>query len=174
MGQDFVPLGFPGQIYDPETGFYYNFQRYYDPETSRYISQDPLRLAAGPNPQSYVPNPVTWLDPLGLMACNIRVSTEGQDWGTKGAHVHVGNKEVRIFPDDAGGFSADGIRLSNGSPTTKEVQAAVDAIRSDKGLRNDLIEKARATMTEMNNGSYGMQVNKGVEMMFLIKALERI
>jgi RHS repeat-associated protein len=69
MGQDFVPLGFPGQIYDPETGFYYNFQRYYDPETSRYLSQDPLRLAAGPNPQSYAPNPVTWLDPLGLMAC---------------------------------------------------------------------------------------------------------
>ncbi len=43
------PLRFPGQYHDPETGLHYNYHRYYDPETARYDSTDPLGL--GPRPQ---------------------------------------------------------------------------------------------------------------------------
>ncbi|MFG1920167.1 RHS repeat-associated core domain-containing protein [Micromonospora sp. NPDC048898] len=60
------PLRFPGQIHDPETGASYNYHRFYDPETSRYTSTDPLGLAPGPNPHLYVTNPVQEFDPLGL------------------------------------------------------------------------------------------------------------
>ncbi|WP_322780094.1 RHS repeat-associated core domain-containing protein, partial [Frankia sp. Cas4] len=60
------PLRFPGQYHDPETGAHYNVHRYYDPETARYESTDPLGLAPAPNPHTYVPNPLGWLDPLGL------------------------------------------------------------------------------------------------------------
>ncbi|WP_243788693.1 RHS repeat-associated core domain-containing protein [Saccharopolyspora gloriosae] len=62
----YTPLRFPGQYADPETGLNYNFHRHYDPATGRYGSGDPLGLAAGPNPHSYVGNPNELIDPLGL------------------------------------------------------------------------------------------------------------
>ncbi|MFI6514789.1 RHS repeat-associated core domain-containing protein [Spirillospora sp. NPDC050679] len=62
------PLRFPGQYHDQETGLHYNFQRYYDPSTGRYESSDPIGLAGGTAPHSYVVNPLTLTDPLGLAA----------------------------------------------------------------------------------------------------------
>jgi RHS repeat-associated protein len=61
------PLRFPGQYADEETGWHYNYFRHYDPETARYLSHDPLGLAAAPNDYAYVDNPFTIADPLGLM-----------------------------------------------------------------------------------------------------------
>ncbi|MFF0204120.1 RHS repeat-associated core domain-containing protein [Streptomyces sp. NPDC005017] len=62
----YTPLRFPGQYHDPETGLHYNHHRYYDPETARYTSPDPLGLLPAPNPVTYVHNPHSWSDPLGL------------------------------------------------------------------------------------------------------------
>ncbi|MGW5678318.1 putative T7SS-secreted protein [Streptomyces sp. NPDC003860] len=62
----YTPLRFPGQYFDPETGLHYNYFRHYDPETARYLTPDPLGLAPAPNPATYVHNPLTWMDPLGL------------------------------------------------------------------------------------------------------------
>ncbi|MET9536049.1 putative T7SS-secreted protein [Streptomyces sp. NPDC006553] len=65
----YTPLRFPGQYFDPESGLHYNHFRYYDPESARYLSQDPLGLAPAPNPAMYIHNPHTWSDPLGLGPC---------------------------------------------------------------------------------------------------------
>ncbi|MDT0318623.1 RHS repeat-associated core domain-containing protein [Streptomyces millisiae] len=62
----YTPLRFPGQYHDPESGLHYNHHRYYDPETARYTSPDPLGLRPTPNPVAYVHNPLNWDDPLGL------------------------------------------------------------------------------------------------------------
>jgi RHS repeat-associated protein len=62
----YTPLRFAGQYFDPETRLHYNLHRYYDPETARYASPDPLGLAPAPNPDTYVHNPHSWSDPLGL------------------------------------------------------------------------------------------------------------
>ncbi|MEU7765082.1 putative T7SS-secreted protein [Nocardia sp. NPDC049190] len=62
-----TPLRYPGQIHDPETGLHYNLHRTYDPATGRFLTQDPLGLAASPNPSTYPHNPTTWSDPLGLI-----------------------------------------------------------------------------------------------------------
>jgi RHS repeat-associated protein len=60
-------LRFQGQYEDSETGLHYNFYRYYDPDIGRYITQDPIGLASGiTSLYSYVHNPLTWADPLGL------------------------------------------------------------------------------------------------------------
>ncbi|MCK2214920.1 DUF6531 domain-containing protein [Actinomadura sp. ATCC 31491] len=60
------PLRFPGQYADPESGLHYNFFRYYDPESARYLSDDPLGLLGGSDPGAYVVNPYSWCDPFGL------------------------------------------------------------------------------------------------------------
>nr|WP_229711613.1 RHS repeat-associated core domain-containing protein [Streptomyces daqingensis] len=67
----YTPLRFPGQYADPETGLHYNFHRHYHPTTARYLSQDPLGLDLSPSPVTYVHNPHTWADPLGLSGCGL-------------------------------------------------------------------------------------------------------
>lgn len=55
-----------GQYLDRETGLHYNLHRYYDPDSGRFTQQDPIGLAGGLNLYQYAPNPLGWIDPLGL------------------------------------------------------------------------------------------------------------
>ncbi|MCJ0873264.1 putative T7SS-secreted protein [Streptomyces sp. AP-93] len=66
----YTPFRFPGQYFDPETGLHYNRFRYYDPESGRYASPDPLGITPAPNPVAYVGNPHRRSDPLGLSPCH--------------------------------------------------------------------------------------------------------
>jgi len=62
-----VNLRFPGQYFDTETGLHYNYFRYYDPSTGRYITSDPIGLEGGLNTYMYVGgNPNRWDDQYGL------------------------------------------------------------------------------------------------------------
>ncbi|WP_078488834.1 putative T7SS-secreted protein [Streptomyces noursei] len=88
----YTPLRFPGQYFDSESELHYNFHRYYDPETARYVTPDPLGLAPSPNHSTYVHNPQTWTDPLGLSPCDehlFRGTTKGFEGspGTQGVGV---------------------------------------------------------------------------------------
>ncbi len=60
------PIRFQGQYHDHESGLHYNRYRYYDPEVGRFVSKDPIGYAGGLNVHQYAPNPVEWVDPLGL------------------------------------------------------------------------------------------------------------
>ncbi|MCP4703784.1 MAG: hypothetical protein GY865_04165 [candidate division Zixibacteria bacterium] len=40
---------YPGQYFDFETNFHYNWYRFYDPSTGRYIRKDPIGMNAGIN-----------------------------------------------------------------------------------------------------------------------------
>lgn len=73
----------PGQWEDAESGLFYNDQRYYDPQSGRYLSPDPLGLQGGVNAFSYAGNnPVVNGDPLGLvlMAFDGTGNTKDEDW----------------------------------------------------------------------------------------------
>ncbi|WP_275360866.1 RHS repeat-associated core domain-containing protein, partial [Xenorhabdus bovienii] len=62
-------LQFAGQWLDEESGLVYNRFRYYSPVASCYLTPDPIGLMGGANPYSYVHNPTSWIDPLGLASC---------------------------------------------------------------------------------------------------------
>lgn len=63
-------LRFPGQYHDAETALHYNRFRYYRPFDGQFISPDPNELAGGFNEFLYAPNPINWIDPLGLQCGN--------------------------------------------------------------------------------------------------------
>ncbi|WP_194922496.1 LamG-like jellyroll fold domain-containing protein [Catenulispora pinisilvae] len=106
--------------------------------------------------------------------CGVTVSPAFQDWATKGAHVHVGRNEVRIFPNGGGSIGAEAIRLRTGTASAADVQTALDALNSDPALRADLIAKTQSAMDSMNAGEWGMSTNRAAEMHFLIKALQNM
>jgi RHS repeat-associated protein len=71
---------FPGQYYDEETGLHYNYHRYYDPKTGRYLTPDPVGVDAGPNLFSYARNnPTNFVDPYGLLDASLNLSSVGVD-----------------------------------------------------------------------------------------------
>jgi len=96
-------LRFPGQYYDQETGLHYNYYRYYDPATGRYMTSDPIGLRGGTNLFSYGRgNPATNFDRFGLLpgdTCG-RCSPGSVDCLLYGGNLCFPGKDVNLqqFP----------------------------------------------------------------------------
>ncbi|WP_274596918.1 RHS repeat-associated core domain-containing protein, partial [Erwinia amylovora] len=54
-----------------ETGLHYSLFRYYDPAGGRFTQTDPIGLRGGLNLYAYAPNPLSWVDPLGVSKCSL-------------------------------------------------------------------------------------------------------
>nr|WP_277431333.1 RHS repeat-associated core domain-containing protein [Trinickia sp. Y13] len=64
-------MRFQGRQEDAETGLRYTRNRYYDPSSGRFVSQDPIKLRVGINIYAYGANPIGWADPLGLAGSSL-------------------------------------------------------------------------------------------------------
>ncbi len=72
---------YAGQYFDEKSGLHYNYNRYYDPKTGRYLTPYPIGLAGRINLFSYAENnPINLVDPWGLRAGSaVRPGTRGLD-----------------------------------------------------------------------------------------------
>ncbi len=84
-------IRFQGQYFDEETGLHYNRYRYYSPYVGRFISKDPIGLLGGSNVYAYAPNPIDWVDPLGLLVTPTY---------TRGANGRVERVQAKITKAD--------------------------------------------------------------------------
>jgi len=61
-------ISLPGQYADDETGYHYNWNRYFDPSTANYLQSDLIGQQGGVNTFLYAgANPVMNVDPTGLL-----------------------------------------------------------------------------------------------------------
>ena len=72
------PFRYTGREYDEATELYHYRARQYDPETGKFLQEDPIGFAGGDlNLQRYVGNnPLTYTDPSGLTALGRTASTK--------------------------------------------------------------------------------------------------
>jgi len=76
----------PGQIFDEETGFHYNYCRDYHPGIGRFVEADPIGLKGGMNLYAYANNnPVNSMDPDGQVAALAYYVTQAAIGGITGA-----------------------------------------------------------------------------------------
>ena len=95
---DANPLRYCGEYTDEETGFIYLRNRYYDPSTERFISEDPAQ--DGTNWYAYCGgNPVNRWDPLGLEYGKLRDFVE--DYNV----AFNGNVSIKLGELDGKGFA---------------------------------------------------------------------
>lgn len=110
------PLRFPGQYYDDETGLHYNWHRYYNPATGRYISSDPIGLAGGLNTFGYAGQ-----SPLG------RYDADGLFWESISPAAY---HEVGQFVDWALNHANNDIRGQGGWQSSVWDDIAADGLEA--------------------------------------------
>ncbi|MFJ9918950.1 putative T7SS-secreted protein [Streptomyces rubiginosohelvolus] len=148
----YTPLRFPGQYCDPESRLHYNFNRYYSPECGRYLTQDPLGITPSPNSFSYVGNPTTWIDPLGL--------SPYESMGFSKAAQHAFEKLQNIKKDPLGEINSQP-NHNHYDAARREAQGEVVARKADgtpfdhiadlKQARNGLEKIRKVIELEMKN-----------------------
>jgi RHS repeat-associated protein len=153
-------LGFTGKGYDSDVGLYYFNARWYDADTGRFISEDPVGDPSNPNLYTYGRNnPLSFNDPTGLESTNpghISTTTSGSTnygWNNGSGDTSGGN----TGPDGPGhGSGAD-----NTNVTTKyyEDGKTLKSVRtSDNNSQTTVYYNKDDTINHVSTfDSHGMQ-----------------
>ena len=148
QGKIDCPLRFPGQWLDIESGLYYNRFRYYEPNSARYISADPIKLMGGMNIYGYTYAPTIFSDPFGLVINTTGDRTHITYRGTKGGRPYIGYASAPgnltgqqvLSRRYSSGFSAEGL---DGTPTIvyREHGASLEDSRVAKATARGLEQR---------------------------------
>ncbi|MDZ5434448.1 RHS repeat-associated core domain-containing protein, partial [Pseudomonas fluorescens] len=122
------PLRFQGQYFDTESGLHYNRHRYYHPDTGRYLTPDPVKLAGGLNAYQYTRNPTGWVDPLGLSGSCPGANRPGCSApdGVVGARVDEGEPQLPKMTGEQRRIRIDELSESVFYRRLKEMEESID------------------------------------------------
>ena len=113
--------------WDTETSLYYYRARYYDPQSGRFLSEDPIRFRGGVDFYPYVGgNPLNALDPSGMLVFAVYYKGTGQLTVTD-----LNTGETVIINVESGG-KPFGDPIPNGVYDLLEQQRKPDEFRLDK------------------------------------------
>ncbi|HEV7684565.1 MAG TPA: RHS repeat-associated core domain-containing protein [Pyrinomonadaceae bacterium] len=91
---------YTGREYDGRADLYYYRARWYDPDSGRFTSEDPIGLSGGINLYTYVENkPLKFVDPQGTSPVGLAI-VAGVIVGEFGIHYYLSNRAYGLFPDD--------------------------------------------------------------------------
>ncbi len=123
-----VNLRFPGQYFDQETGFHYNYFRTYDPSIGRYVESDPIGLYGGLNTYGYAnQNATKYIDPTGESGMLVGLSRV------------TGNPKPGLVPRVSPVSEAvkQALMCRNGSPLPAQAQRLTQDLGMKPRLRPD-------------------------------------
>ena len=149
------PLRYAGQYADGETGLHYNLFRYYDPQVGRFIVQDPIGLNGGWNLYQYAPNPLGWIDPLGLIN-EFGIAGYGSPVHAKDgltAHELLQNAWLRNNGIIKGRMS--GIASTNPAIALQEnaMHKTISKLQAKYGLHNPNVLKNQSALQNINRNT---------------------
>ena len=141
-GNQFVfNLRFGGWQYaDIETGLFYNWNRFYDPTTGRYVESDLIGLEGGINTYAYAfGDPLNFIDPDGLDA------TQTYNWGP--------NYESRIYKNPRTLIGHDTFKNNNGAAQCVELikQTVGNNVSTSTWRQGPLVDKNTPPGTAIAN-----------------------
>ncbi|MBW8890214.1 MAG: RHS repeat protein [Fibrobacteres bacterium] len=151
------PIRFQGQWFDAETGFHYNRFRYYDPETGRFISPDPIGPDGGLNLYAYVANPLSWVDIYGWHGNNASSDNTQHVYEIKdnqtGDTFKYGISGQPMNQDGTSPRANTQVNALNNNPDLAEDKTGIPTDKSRFGPGED--QKDRFTATIVKKGIEG-------------------
>ncbi|MCH9651395.1 MAG: hypothetical protein K0U98_24425 [Deltaproteobacteria bacterium] len=183
VGASFNPFGFTGHERDDETGLYYFKARFYDPETGRFLTEDPAEgdVDTPPSLHKYLyahANPTVMVDPdgrvaetvwdvasLGLGITSLVFNVSEGNWGSAaldafGVVVDAAATAVPFIPGGAGVAIKAGRAAKAGGDAIEAARAAdqvkdtIDTLQRVDAAANAVVS-ADAAAENFENGEYG-------------------
>lgn len=167
---------FTGHVHDAKTGLIYFGQRHYDPDTGRFITQDPYLGEPNTPPSLHrylyaYGNPTVYVDEHGNAAVVGAVFNAALDAGIQGYLISTGRQESfdwkSLGVSAAGGAAGVGIanninrlrKLGTVGKGVASVSGEAAVVAGDKVLRGENIEASDVVQSAL----FGVGVSKGLD-----------